>query len=98
MVAVKWKIYIYGSSSSSNGIYTVNFSNSKSNSSYSFTAAANLSGCSSVVLVDKNGLSVSGIITTTNLLTFTVQNASIGISEVLVVGYRCGGIQGTACL
>jgi len=79
MVTLKWKIYIYNTSSS-NGTYSVSLNNTKANISYSFTAANSIAGCSTFTLVGKNAVSISSVVANSNLITFAIQNAKIGIS------------------
>jgi proprotein convertase subtilisin/kexin type 5 len=80
--------------------YDVKFNNSLWSASYSFNASFCISNCSasSSVCIDKGSLDIASIILNSNELTFIVSNASIGISELLIIANRCGGIQGGACL
>jgi hypothetical protein len=81
MLAIRWKIYVYNTTSSAmSAIYTLTFSNNKTTKNYSFTASMTISSCLSMAVVDKNTLSVSAVILSTNQLTFTTANAKIGIS------------------
>ena len=96
MVALKWKIYLYNTNAN-NVSYRLTFSNAKANTSYTFNGSTALLGCTSPAFADKNGLSLTAVLLSSNLVTFSFDNGRIGISELLVTGYRCGGIQGIAC-
>ena len=80
MLTMKWKVYIYNTTSSATtSNYTVSFSNNKTTKNYNYTANISIA-CSSMAIVNKNVLTVSGVVLSSNLITFSSINAKIGIS------------------
>lgn len=54
---------------------------------------------SSYQCTDKNFIDFDSLITTAeNLFTFTSSNSLLAMSELLVIGYRCGGVYGDGCI
>lgn len=100
-VVIKWKVYIYNLSNNiSSYSYNVTFNNSRSSLTSSFDATYCVNNCngSTSVCISKASLSIENIILDSNQMTFSSSLASMGISEVLIIANRCGGIQGGACL
>jgi hypothetical protein len=98
-ITLQWKIYLYKLTNNiQSQVYQVFFNNSQSSTVYSFNATQCISNCNgSSACIHKGSVDIAGIIINSNQVTFVV-NASIGISEVLIIVNRCGGIQGSACL
>ena len=81
-----------------NASYQFTFNNSQHQYQSTVTADIIFSSCGGTnVIVHKHSLTLTGIIVDTNTVTLSINNSAgsvIGISEVLVVAQRCGGIQG----
>lgn len=53
---------------------------------------------SSYQCTDKNSIDFDSLITVTdNVFTFSSSNSLLAMSELLVIGYRCGGLYGDGC-
>ena len=98
-VTLKWKVYLFGISAGNSTTYTFSFNNSQHQFHQNITASTIFNNCSveKNVFVHKHTLTISAILLDFNTVTLNHSN-NIGISEVLVVAKRCGGIQGTECL
>ena len=100
-ITLKWKIYIFSLPNNQQSIaYDVTFNNSLWTNTYNFNASYCINNCNSStsVCIDKGTLNIGNIILDRNQLIFLASNAMIGISELLLIANRCGGIQGGACL
>ena len=81
-VTIQWKVYLYNLANSTQSMpYQVTFNNSQSTLSYAYNATYCLSNCNgSSVCISKASVDISSVILSSNRLSFSVENASIGLS------------------
>lgn len=99
-VRAKWKIYVYGVDPTTyNGSvsYSVTLSNSGGTLVETHSMEERVGGCASLTFVEKQELTATKL-KDVNTLTFTSSAGLVGLAELLLVAYRCGGIQGAQCL
>ena len=95
-LVVSWKVYIITNGSISNASYNIAINNTNINNTVQFTGYHSSRCNGFTVLVDKQTITLASI-ANNNTVTFST-NMSIYVAEVLIVAYRCGGIQGGQCL
>lgn len=100
-ITLKWKVYLFSLPNNLYSLpYDVTFNNTMWSMTYEFNSTYCINNCngSSSVCINKGSIDIANIILNSNQLTFSVSNGSIGVSEILIIANRCGGIQGSACL